>query len=82
MPTLTLEISDELDAALEALSHRRREPKIALARTLLESGLVHEARAEDAAARWLATWRGRLRGKETPAVGDERAAHLLRKHLR
>jgi hypothetical protein len=83
MATLTLEIPDELNAALDALSARRREPKAAIVRALLESTVAHMADpATSPATRWLDHWRGSLQGRETPAPGDERAQHLLSKHLR
>lgn len=37
---------------------------------------------EVTATTWLARWKRTLLGKDTPAEGDERVAHLLRKHLR
>jgi predicted transcriptional regulator len=82
MATLTLEIPDELDTALEALSARRHEPKAAVIQAALETVLARESAAEDPAARWLHHWRGSLCGRETAAPGDERARHLLDKHLR
>ena len=49
MATLTLDISDELDAALDSLSARRHEPKAAVARALLEATLNAGASPEDPA---------------------------------
>lgn len=75
MATLTLQIPD-------ALSARRREPKAAIVRALLESTVADAADPENPASRWLDHWRGSLRGRETPAPCDDRTQHLLNKHLR
>jgi Arc/MetJ-type ribon-helix-helix transcriptional regulator len=76
MATITLKIPDELNAALEAVSARRRVSKSAVVRAALEEVLA------GAAARWAGEWRGQLRGRETPAQANDRLAHLLEKHLR
>jgi hypothetical protein len=82
MATLTLEIPDELNAALDALSARRHQPKAALVRALLENTVAHAADPASPADHWLGQWRGSLQGRETPAPADDRAQHLLNKHLR
>jgi predicted transcriptional regulator len=81
MATITLQILDELNAALEALSARRHVPKSAIVRAALEEALAREEETANAAAHWVAAWRGCLRGKEAPATDDARLAHLLNKHL-
>lgn len=82
MATLTLEIPDELNAALDILSTRRHQPKAVLVRALLESTVAHAVGPASPADHWLDHWRGSLQGQQTPAPGDDRAQHLLSKHLR
>jgi predicted transcriptional regulator len=82
MATITLKIPDELNAALEAISARRRVSKSAVVRAALEEALAREETLAGAAARWVGEWRGQLRGRETPAQANDRLAHLLEKHLR
>ncbi|HYE37539.1 hypothetical protein [Methylocaldum sp.] len=81
MSTLTLEIPEELDAALRAASARRRVHPSTLVREVLEKALASEAEQPAAASQWLSRWRGSLR--DMPEADDEaRLAHLLKKHLR
>ena len=82
MATITLKIPDELNAALEALSARRHVSKSAVVRAALEETLAREADAANAAARWVETWHGCLRGEEEARADDDRLTHLLSKHLR
>jgi len=82
MATLTLKIPDALDAALEAASTRRHISKSAVIRAALEEALAQEEKAADAAAVWVATWRGCLSGPEEASPDDERLRHILNKHLR
>lgn len=82
MATITLKIPDELNAALESVSARRRISKSAVVRAALEEALAREGATAGATARWVAEWRGSLRGKERPAADDDRLAYLLSKHLR
>jgi Arc/MetJ-type ribon-helix-helix transcriptional regulator len=82
MATITLKIPDEMNAALEALSARRHVSKSAVVRAALEETLARETETANAAAHWVETWRGRLRGKEEARADDDRLKHLLSKHLR
>jgi predicted transcriptional regulator len=85
---LTLKISDELDAALQAASRTRGLSRSAVVLEALEQSLGRQAEQAGAAQRWVALWRGRLsvppsgRGKGTAKPQDERLAHILAKHVR
>lgn len=80
MTTLTLEIPDELEAALEAASHRRKKSPLVIAREALESALLFEPLPPDRVETWLANWRGRLEHSGTTGE-SERLAHLIAKHV-
>jgi predicted transcriptional regulator len=82
MTTLTLEIPDELNAALRAISARRHLPEAEIVRELLEREIYKEQPISNVADSWLENWRGQLRGKEQAKAGDDRLSHLLNKHLR
>jgi predicted transcriptional regulator len=78
MATITLKIPDELNAALEAVSARRRVSKSAVVRAALEEALAREEALAGAAARWVGEWRGQLRGRETPAQANDRLGTCLK----
>ena len=82
MTSLTVEIPDELNNLLRAISTRRHLPEADIVRELLERELRNEQVKSNLADRWLENWRGQLQGKENANVEDERLLHLLRKHLR
>lgn len=82
MNTLTLKIPDALDLALQRASTRRQMSKSAVVREALEDVLADDLRQTTPAARWVGRWRGALSGESLNPAGDERVAHVLRKHLR
>lgn len=82
MTTLTLEIPEELDAALRSASARRHTSPPRLARELLERALSAEVRPANAAEQWLEHWRGSLPEPGGTTGDDVRLEHLLKKHLR
>jgi predicted transcriptional regulator len=82
MSTLTLEIPEELEAALHAASARRRVPPSILVREALEKALASESEPPTAADQWLPRWRGSLRDTPETAGDEARLSHLLKKHLR
>lgn len=80
MITLTLEIHDELEAAIEAASHRRKKSPLVIVREVLETALLVDPLPPDRVDSWIANWRGRL--KDTGAPGEAfRLAHLIAKHV-
>lgn len=80
MNTMTFEISEELNAALQAASDARQLSPSALLREILEKTLMAETQPNDATEQWLSRWRGSL--KEMPNSADDmRMAFLLQKHL-
>lgn len=79
MTTLTLNISEELLAALHMAGRDRRLPEADVAVELLQGALLSGA-TPSRSDRWVEAWRGRLKGKE--ADTDPRVQHLLAKHLR
>lgn len=81
MTTLTLNISEELLAALHMAGRERRLPEAEVAVELLEGALLTEAPTSKS-DRWVEAWRGRLKGKESTTDADPRVLHLLAKHLR
>ena len=82
MTTLTLEISEELNTALRAISARRHLPEAEIVRELLEREIHKEQPILNASDSWLENWRGQLQGKERANSDDDRLSHLLDKHLR
>ena len=82
MSTLTLEIPEELEAALRAASARRRVPPSTLVREALERALAAEMESPAAVDQWLPRWRGSLREPPEATNDDARLTHLLNKHLR
>ena len=80
MTQLTLEIADELEAALVNVSRRRHKPKTEVARELLEQVLLHRPSA-GAARNWLSNWRGSVQEESPDDLDDARLSHLLDKHL-
>lgn len=81
MTTLTLNVSDELLAALNSAGRERSLSESTVAVELLNQALLKRPAAENSAQRWVETWRGQLKGREE-AAGDPRVQHLLAKHLR
>lgn len=81
MTTLTLNISDELLAALHSASKERHLPESTVAVELLHRALLKERPAGNSARLWIENWRGQLKGHEA-GTGDPREQHLLAKHLR
>jgi predicted transcriptional regulator len=82
MSTLTLEIPEELEAALHAASARRRVPPSTLVREALERALASETESSATVDQWLSRWRGSLREPPESSDDEARLAHLLKKHLR
>jgi predicted transcriptional regulator len=82
MPTLTLKIPDELDAALRTASARRQVGKSEFVRQALNATLEAELRETEAASRWLARWSNCLAPMDEAALDDARLEHLLQKHLK
>lgn len=78
MPTLTLEISEELLAALQLASRERGMTSEEVAVEILESALLLTADPSDMAKRWVEKWRGRLKGREDVTGADPRVQYLLR----
>ena len=81
MSTLTLEIPDELDAALRIESARRQLSPAVLVREALEHLLVREEEQPTAASQWLSRWRGSLCDTAEVAADEVRVTDLLKKHL-
>ncbi|MDO8358689.1 MAG: CopG family transcriptional regulator [Devosia sp.] len=81
MNTLTLKIPESLDAALQVASAQRHISKSAVVREALEKALAEEIRQVGPAAKWVSRWRGKLSSR-SPALDDQRTAHILNKHAR
>lgn len=81
---VTLELPDDLNAALNEVSRKRGLSKSAVVREALEQSLLAQGVAAGAAERWVAQWQGRLELPEASdaEATDPRLAHLLAKHLR
>lgn len=84
MNVISLKLPDDLNQALMQASRQRGVSKSAVVREALAQSLQVHAEAANAAGRWVAQWRGKLRLPEATAVAasDPRLAHLLNKHLR
>ncbi len=81
MTTLTLNISEELLAALNLAGRERQVSEDQVAVELLEGALLPDGTASRS-DRWIEAWSGRLKGREDAASNDPRVQHLLAKHLR
>lgn len=81
MNTLTLKIPQALDDALQLASARRQMSKSAVVREALEKTLAAELTQVSPSVSWINKWRGAMAGAVPFAPGDDRLAHLLRKHL-
>ncbi len=85
MNTLTLKIPQSLNDALDLASARRQMSKSAVVREALEKTLEADLHQASASAQWVKKWgtdMGKLKGISATGVrGDDRLAHLLKKHV-
>ncbi len=80
MTQLTLEIADELEAALVNISRKLHKPETEVALELLEQVLLHQSKA-GSAQNWLSTWRGSVQKESLYDPSDARISYLLDTHL-
>ena len=85
MNTLTLKIPQSLNDALQLASARRQMSKSAMVREVLEKTLATELMQGNSSSQWVKKWSGALANAgELPAhdkLGEDRLAHLLKKHV-
>ena len=85
MNTLTLKIPQSLNDALQLASTRRQMSKSAMVREVLEKTLAAELTQGNSSSQWVKKWGGVLgRAEHLPTqrtLGDDRLAHLLKKHV-
>lgn len=85
MNTLTLKIPQSLNDALQLASARRQMSKSAVVREALEKTLEADLHQASASVQWVKKWSGAIRNDQGASTadtpGDDRLAHLLKKHV-
>jgi predicted transcriptional regulator len=84
MKVITLNLPDDLHAALNEASCQRGLSKSAVVREALENSLRSQSVTAGAAVRWVTQWQGALKLPDArgPEVSDPRLSHLVAKHVR
>ena len=85
MITLTLKIPQSLNDALQLSSARRQMSKSAVVREALEKTLEADLHQASPSAQWVKKWSGAIGNSKDASIadtpGDDRLAHLLKKHV-
>lgn len=83
MNVISLKLPDNLNAAVNDVSHERGISSSAVLREAPDHSLLAQGAVASAAERWVVQWQGRLTLPDArdAQAGAPRLAHLLAKHV-